>query len=148
MSEREEIRQLLARMDPGQLQHLIHAEHNARLHEEERAKDHALVGFRLRDEDFEELCQHLTDGGGVSEDMTPSLDGKSLTLILWQAIQHRDQPTFWRELPHLVKAWMSARGLIRQIPGSPGATIISGALPPSPLTAPFPAVPPPAPAKE
>lgn len=121
-----QIRKILTEMGPAAVQTLLVEEHQSMLHEKELAKQHPLVGFALSPADFEALCLHLIDGGGVTEDMAPTLNNKSLTLIVWQAVHDRDQVTFWRELPHLVKSWVAARGLIRQVPGTPGATIASG----------------------
>ncbi len=127
MNQKQAVRQLLTSLSPADVVKLVESEGQCALHDAEDAKTHPLVGFKMADADFETLCAHLTDGGGVTLDMVAtSGDGKALTLIVWQAIHDRDQKAFWRNMPHLLKSWVAQRDLIAQVPGAPGATITKG----------------------
>ena len=94
---------------------LVMQQYNDQLKAAEDAKAHALSTFTAPD--WAAFKSFLMDGGGV-------VDDAGLAVEILGAMVNDDQATFFRDLPHLFKAWMKIRGFMVSFPG--GGTFFRG----------------------
>jgi len=113
-AHRDAARALVRGVAPHEVIALLNEERNRLLHEEEAAKDHALVEFRLQAEEWAQFRAHMLDGGGVIEE-------RELHDVVVAALMSDDQATFWREAVHVLKAALKRAGRVVPVPGNPGA---------------------------
>jgi hypothetical protein len=98
---------------------------NQDLHDAERAKSHPLQAAKFSQQELADLKAHLLDAGGVTDDA-------GLLQVFMRALLDDDFATVCQEIPHIVKAWMKARGAISS--PAPGAVLLNGFAPtPPPL---------------
>ena len=114
LDQQQRLRELAREMDklaldngltPNHVLGIHHEQYNLELTEREHVKTHALEKVRMDDQEFEEYCRHLLDGGGVVDDM-------QLAKEINQAIFERDQPKLHKLTAHLVKSRLKALGLL------------------------------------
>lgn len=99
---------LAAGLSPMDAAMLVMQQYNASLKTAEDAKTHALSAFSAAD--WPAFKAYLMDGGGV-------VDDSGLAVEILTALVNDDQATFFRDLPHLFKAWMKIRGFMTSYPG-------------------------------
>lgn len=93
------------------------AEQNAVADTAERAKTHALSKMVLPAAEWKDWKNHLLDGGGVDDDA--ALQKEFLSALLSD-----DQVTVWQDLPHIVKSWLKARGMV-QVDAKSGSVTVA-----------------------
>lgn len=95
-----------ARVDQREILKILYEETSAALHEEELAKPLAFKTLKLAEEDFNQLCDHLLDGGGT-------IDKFGLGRKLVQDLLDRNQSVnFLANLIHYVKSGLKLDGIV------------------------------------